>query len=195
MIRKPLAALAVFSVALFLFPLVASAHVEIEAEDAPTNGVVATTIAAENECPDNGTLSSVELDFPATPALTAVTPAPVTGWSFVVTKGADGQSVSKIVWTNDGKVDGDGTFPVEMGTIPDGTTKVDFKALDTCDNGEVTRWVEPGSAFRCCWLRAPACSPSAGRSKASPLLRSCFGSAVPLTPGWFPPVSPSCVWR
>jgi len=144
MIRKPLAALAVFSVALFLFPLVASAHVEIEADGAPENGAVATTISAENECPDNGTLSSVELDFPATPALTEVTPAPVTGWSFVVTKGADGQSVSKIVWTNDGKVDGDGTFPVEMGTIPDGTTKVNFKALDTCDNGEVTRWVEPG---------------------------------------------------
>jgi len=48
--------------------------------------------------------------------------------------GADGQSVSKIVWTNDGKVDGDGTFPVEMGTIPSGTKEIDFKALDTCDN-------------------------------------------------------------
>ena len=69
---------------------------------------------------------------------------PVTGWTAAVTKGADGQSVSKIVWTNSGQVDGDGKFPVEIGTIPDGTKTVDFKALDTCDNGEVTRWIEPG---------------------------------------------------
>ena len=40
MIRKPVATLAVFSVALFLFPLVASTHVEIEADGAPENGVV-----------------------------------------------------------------------------------------------------------------------------------------------------------
>jgi uncharacterized protein YcnI len=144
MIRKSMAALAVFSAALFLFPLVASAHVEIEADGAPTNGVVATTISAENECPNNGKLASVELDFPATPAITTATPAPVTGWSAAVVKGADGQSVSKITWTNDAKVDGEGKFPVEMGTIPSGTKEIDFKALDTCDNGEVTRWIEPG---------------------------------------------------
>jgi len=139
-----MAALAVFSAALFLFPLVASAHVEIEADGAPTNGVVATTISAENECPNNGKLASVELDFPATPAITTATPAPVTGWSAAVVKGADGQSVSKITWTNDCKVDGAGKFPVDMGTIPSGTKEIDFKALDTCDNGEVTRWIEPG---------------------------------------------------
>jgi uncharacterized protein YcnI len=139
-----MAALAVFSAALVLFPLVASAHVEVQADGAPTNGVVATTISAENECPNNGKLTSVELDFPATPAITTATPAPVTGWTAAVAKGADIQSVSKITWTNSGNVPGAGKFPVEMGTIPDGTKKLDFKALDTCDNGETTRWIEPG---------------------------------------------------
>src|SRR3954451_21185291 len=129
MIRKSMAALAVFSAALFLFPLVAGAHVEIEADGAPDNGVVAVTVKAENECPSNGKLTNVELDFPATPALTTATPATVTGWPAVVTKGTDGQSVSKVVWTNTGQVDVDGTFPIDLATIPDGTTSVKFKAL------------------------------------------------------------------
>jgi uncharacterized protein len=144
MIRKSIAALAVFSAALVLFPLVAAAHVEIEADGAPVNGVVQATVSAENECPQNGKLTNVELDFPASPRLTSVTPAAATGWTSAVTKGADGQAIEKIVWTNTGQVDGDGTFPMELGPIPAGQKTVDFKALDTCDNGEVTRWIEPG---------------------------------------------------
>ena len=144
MIRKSMAALAVFSAALVLFPLVAAAHVEIEADGAPDNGVVATTVSAENECPNNGKLTDVELVFPASPALTTATPAAVTGWTAAVAKSADGQSVEKVIWTNTGQVDGDGTFPLEIGTVPTSAKAVDFKALDTCDNGEVTRWVEPG---------------------------------------------------
>jgi len=144
MIRKTMAALVVFSAALILFPLVAGAHVEIEADGAPVSGVVKTTVSAENECPDNGKLTNVELDFPATPALTTATPAAVTGWTAEVTKTSDGQSVEKVTWTNTGQVDGDGTFPLEIGTVPTTAKAVDFKALDTCDNGEVTRWVEPG---------------------------------------------------
>jgi uncharacterized protein YcnI len=144
MIRKSIAALVVFSAGLVLFPLVAGAHVEIEADDAPTNGVVKVTVVAENECANDGKLTSVELDFPATPVLTTATPEAAEGWTSAVTKAADGQAVEKIVWTNTGQVDGDGTFPIELGTIPDGQKSVNFKALDTCDNGEVTRWVEPG---------------------------------------------------
>jgi len=139
-----MAALVVFSAALILFPLVASAHVEIEPVNAPVNGAVTTSVSAENECPNNGKLTSVELDFPATPAITTATATPVTGWTAAVVKGADGKSVSKITWTNSGNVPGAGKFPIELATIPDGTTKVDFKALDTCDNGETTRWIEPG---------------------------------------------------
>jgi uncharacterized protein len=144
MIRKCMTALVVFSAALVLFPLVASAHVEIEADGAPSNGAVAVTIAAENECANNGKLTNVELSFPETPALTTATPATVTGWTAEVTKRAGSENVEKVVWTNTGSVDGDGTFPLELATIPTSEKTVEFKALDTCDNGEVTRWVDPG---------------------------------------------------
>jgi uncharacterized protein YcnI len=144
MIRKSLAALAVFAVALVVFPLVAAAHVEIESDSAPANGAVATTVSAENECANNGKLTSVELDFPATPAMTTATPATVTGWTAAVTKKTGSESIEKVTWTNTANVGGDGTFPLEIGTVPTGTKSVEFKALDTCDDGEVTRWVEPG---------------------------------------------------
>ena len=144
MIRKSLAALVLFASALVLFPLVAGAHVEIQADGAPTNGVVTASIAAENECANNGKLTNVELDFPATPELTTATAAPATGWTAEVTKKAGSEAVEKVTWTNTDKVDGDGKFSLELGTIPDGQKAVNFKALDTCDDGEVTRWIEPG---------------------------------------------------
>src|SRR4029079_7584051 len=101
-------------------------------------------VKAENECPDNGKLTSVELDFPETPALVMATPSAVTGWSPVVNHRSGTENTESIVWTNSGQVDGDGTFPIELASIPEGQKTIDFKALDTCDNGEVTRWIEPG---------------------------------------------------
>ena len=144
MIRKSLAALVLFASALVLFPLVAGAHVEIDANGAPTNGVVTASISAENECANNGKLMSVELDFPATPELATASAAPADGWTAAVTKKAGSEAVEKVTWTNTGGVGGDGKFSLELGTIPEGQKAVNFKALDTCDDGEVTRWIEPG---------------------------------------------------
>jgi uncharacterized protein YcnI len=146
MIRKSIAALAVFTGALVLLPLTAGAHVEIGADGAPSNGIVQTTVKAENECKNNGKLTSVELDFPASPALTTATPAAVAGWSAAVSKQTGGANVEKIIWTNSGRVAGGGTFPLELGTIPTGQKTIGFKALDTCDDGEVTRWIEKGES-------------------------------------------------
>src|SRR6478736_4084035 len=125
MIRKSMTAFVLFAATLVLFPLVAGAHVEIE-------------------CANNGKLTSVELVFPESPALDTATPGAVTGWTPEVTKRAGSASVEKVTWTNTGQVDGDGTFPLELGTLPASTKAVNFKALDACDDGEVTRWVEPG---------------------------------------------------
>ena len=66
----------------------------------------------------------------------------MTGWASKVTKKSG--SVEKVTWTNTGQVDGDGKFPLEIGTLPASAKAVNFKALDACDDGEVTRWVEPG---------------------------------------------------
>ena len=75
MIRKSMTAFVLFATALVLFPVVAGAHVEIEADGAPSNGVVTTSVSAENECANNGKLTSVELVFPESPALTTATRA------------------------------------------------------------------------------------------------------------------------
>jgi hypothetical protein len=143
MIRKPLVALAVFAAALVVLPAIAGAHVEVEADGPPAaDGAVAATVSAENEC--EASLANVELDFPASPELTAVSAEPVDGWTAVVTKKAGSEAVEKIVWTNTAAIDGDGDFPITIGPVGAGVTEVDFKALDTCDDGEVTRWVQEG---------------------------------------------------
>jgi uncharacterized protein YcnI len=144
MIRKTITAFVLFASALVLFPVVAGAHVEIEADGAPSNGVVTTTVKAENECANNGKLTRVELVFPESPALTTATPGAVTGWTPEVTKRSGSESVEKVTWTNTAQADGDGTFPLEIGTLPASAKAVNFKAIDACDDGEVTRWVEPG---------------------------------------------------
>ena len=110
----------------------------------PAWPIAATTISAENECANNGKLTSVELDFPTSPALATATAGTVTGWTAQVTKLTGSDSIQKVTWTNTGQVTGDGTFPLQIGDVPAGTKSIHFKALDTCDDGEVTRWVEPG---------------------------------------------------
>jgi uncharacterized protein YcnI len=143
MIRKPLVALAVFAATLVLLPAIAGAHVEIEADDPPAaDGAVNATVFAENEC--TAKLANVELTFPESPELTAVSAEPVDGWTAVVTKKSGSEAVEKIVWTNTAAVDGDGDFPVTLGPVDADVTEIDFKALDTCDDGEVTRWVQEG---------------------------------------------------
>jgi hypothetical protein len=143
MIRKPLVAFAVFAAALVVLPAVAGAHIEVEADGPPaSDGAVAVTVSAENEC--SAKLANVELDFPASPELTAVTAEPVDGWTAVVTKKAGSEAVEKIVWTNSGQVDGDGDYPITIGPVGADVKQIDFKGIDTCDDGEVTRWVQEG---------------------------------------------------
>ncbi len=145
MIRRVSVALAagLFVVA---FPLAAGAHVEIEADGAPTDGVVVTSIAAENECADNGKLESVELLFPESPELTTATAGTVDGWTAAVTKKAGSEAVEKVVWTNTGQVEGDGEYTLTIGTVSADEQQLAFKAIDTCDDGKITRWVEAGES-------------------------------------------------
>jgi uncharacterized protein YcnI len=145
MIRKSFLALVVFATALVMLPAIASAHVEIEADGKPAaDGNIKTTVSAENECANDGKLTNVQLVFPESPSLTVATAETVDGWTATVAKRAGSDAIETVTWVNSGQVDGNGTFPITLGAIPSGTKEVDFKALDTCEDGEVTRWVEPG---------------------------------------------------
>lgn len=142
--RKLAFAATIITAALFALPAVAGAHVEIASDAAPgSDGLVATTVISENECQEE--LKTVELFFPESPDLTVATPAVVTGWTNAVTMKGATQAIASITWTNDGTATGDATFPLVIGPVS-GQSSLQFKAIDTCDDGEIYRWVQEGES-------------------------------------------------
>jgi len=61
----------------------------------------------------------------------------------VVEKNAAGD-VTQVVWTG-GPLTGDNSvkLPLTIGAVPSGTDTVTFKAVQTYDNGDEVRWIEP----------------------------------------------------
>jgi uncharacterized protein YcnI len=145
MIRKSLAAAGVAMVCLFVFAGIAGAHVEISPDGKlAADGTMKATLAVPNECV-NAETKSVELNFPPTPALTTVEVAPMTGFTYANTTGAN-NAVTKLTIT--GTVSGDGEkdqkeFSLTLGSIPPDTTEIKMTALQNCSDGTVIRWVQP----------------------------------------------------
>jgi len=138
----------------------ASAHVSVDAPDATQGGFAKLTFRVPNET-DNLDTTKVQVFFPESQPLAAVSIQPHPGWSYRVktTKldqpitsddGSVTQAVSQIVWTADseasaikpGQFD---EFNVSAGPLPQAPTMV-FKALQTYSDGSVVRWIEtPGA--------------------------------------------------
>lgn len=143
MIRKLVVVGAIITGVVALVAGPAFAHVEIEREGAvSSDGVVHATITVPNEETSAGTVK-VALVFPDTPALNTAQPDPVAGWSFNVEKNAAGD-VTQVVWTGGPLTGSDSvTLPLTVGAVPSGTDTITFKALQTYDNGDEVRWIEP----------------------------------------------------
>jgi uncharacterized protein YcnI len=143
MIRKLAAVGAIVTGVVALVAGPAFAHVEIQRNgQVSSEGVVQATLSVPNEETNAGTVK-VTLVFPKTPGLSTAQPLPIDGWSFNVEKNPAGD-VTQVVWTG-GPLTGDAKveLPLTIGTIPSGTDTVDFKALQTYDNGDEVRWIEP----------------------------------------------------
>ncbi|CAM5631095.1 hypothetical protein SALBM135S_07558 [Streptomyces alboniger] len=82
---------------------------------------------------------------------------PVPGWTAKVTRSKldkpleihgekIDEAVTEVAWTADGKGIQPGSFqkfPVSMGQLPEDADELVFKAVQTYDNKEVVRWIEP----------------------------------------------------
>jgi uncharacterized protein YcnI len=124
----------------------AFAHVEIERDGAVSaGGVVAVTLHVPNEEAGAGTVK-IELVFPGSPTLKTAEAGAVDGWTATVQKSVTG-AVTSITWVG-GPLTGkqEGSFPLSIGNVPNGVDTVDFKALQTYDDGTVVRWIEPTPA-------------------------------------------------
>ncbi|MER7738447.1 YcnI family protein [Streptomyces sp. NPDC096538] len=132
------------------------AHVSVQPEgEAAKGGYAVVGFKVPNER-DNASTTKVEVTFPTDHPLASVMPQPVDGWDIKVTKSRLAkplemhgkkidEAVSKVTWT----AKGDGIqpgffqkFPVSVGTLPEDTDELVFKALQTYSNKEVVRWIE-----------------------------------------------------
>ncbi|MFF7447681.1 MULTISPECIES: DUF1775 domain-containing protein [unclassified Streptomyces] len=134
----------------------AFAHVTVQPEGtAAKGGYAVIDFKVPNER-DNASTTKLEVTFPTDHPLASAMPEPVNGWDIKVTKSTltkpielhgkkISEAVSKITWTADGKGIQPGffeKFPVSVGTLPEDTDELTFKAIQTYSNKEVVRWIE-----------------------------------------------------
>ncbi|MEV0602325.1 YcnI family protein [Streptomyces sp. NPDC050315] len=132
----------------------AFAHVTIQPGQAAKGDYATVDFKVPNERDDASTVK-VEVDLPADHPLASAMPQPVPGWDVKVTKEkldkpieSHGEklteAVTKITWTG-GKIEPGQfqQFPVSIGALPEDADQLVFKALQTYDNKEVVRWIEP----------------------------------------------------
>jgi uncharacterized protein len=134
----------------------ALAHVSVQPEGtAAKGGYAVVDFKVPNERDDAST-TKLEVTFPTDHPLASAMPEPISGWTVKVTKSKldkpielhgekIDEAVSKITWTATGKGVEPGyfqKFPVSVGTLPEDTDELVFKALQTYSNNEVVRWIE-----------------------------------------------------
>jgi uncharacterized protein YcnI len=124
--------------ALVLAVTPAAAHNEWDPETAAPGSVVDLTLFVEDEQPDAGT-TTVELFFPA-PITVAALPA-VPGWTATPMDGELGGPASGVTWAG-GPAPGDVELPIRLGPLPNEPGRLQFKTVQTYDNGEVDRWID-----------------------------------------------------
>ncbi|MGW5969964.1 YcnI family copper-binding membrane protein [Streptomyces sp. NPDC055186] len=150
------AAGAVAGVAVLTLSAPAFAHVTVQPEgEAAKGGYAVVNFKVPNERDDAST-TKLEVTFPTDHPLASVLPQPVDGWDVKVTKSKldkplevhgrkIDEAVTKVTWT----ADDDGIepgffqkFPVSVGSLPEDTDELVFKALQTYSSKEVVRWIE-----------------------------------------------------
>ncbi|GAB7102917.1 YcnI family protein [Streptomyces phaeofaciens JCM 4814] len=134
----------------------AFAHVSVQPEGtAAKGGYAVVDFKVPNER-DNASTTKLEVTFPTDHPLASAMPEPIDGWKIQVTKATlakpielhgkqISEAVSKITWTATGKGVEPGffqKFPVSVGTLPEDTDELVFKAIQTYSNKEVVRWIE-----------------------------------------------------
>jgi len=124
--------------ALVIAAVPAAAHSEWEPATAAPGSVVDLTLFVEDEQPDAGT-TVVELFFPGPITLAALPAMP--GWTATPMDGEVGGPASGVTWSG-GPAPGDLELPIRLGPLPNEPGRLQFKTVQTYDNGEVDRWID-----------------------------------------------------
>ena len=118
----------------------ASAHVSANPSEVASGSFVAITFRVPNES-DSASTTKIEVTFPEAAPFRSVSVQPKPGWTHTETRSGD--SVTSVTW--EGGAIGAGEFDefkVSVGPVPE-VDKLEFKAVQTYDDGEVVRWIDP----------------------------------------------------
>jgi uncharacterized protein YcnI len=116
------------------------AHVEFQPATADAGSTGSFTLFVEDEEPTAGT-SQVRLAFPSDVQITLVELPAVPGWTATVSGGSVGGPVSEITWEG-GPEPGDVTFPLTLGPLPPEAVRLQFKVIQTYDDGTEAAWID-----------------------------------------------------
>jgi uncharacterized protein len=130
----------------------ASAHVHVEVDGEAIAGQPAQLVfEVPNERDDAATVT-IEIQMPSEADLTDVVPEAVEGWTITTTtregSTVDGDVVDIVRWeaTGAGLVGEESAeLPVAVGPLP-AVEFLTFPTIQTYDDGEVVRWIEPAPA-------------------------------------------------
>ena len=131
----------------------AAAHVTVKPDAAAKGSFSVFSFAVPNES-DSASTVKVEVTFPTDHPIAFVSVQPVPGWTWSAEttqlakpmKTEDGeisQVVSKITWTGGSIAPGEfQLFTVSAGPLPTDAKSLEFKAVQTYSDGQLTRWIE-----------------------------------------------------
>jgi hypothetical protein len=136
--RTALIAVATAAASLVMTAAPAGAHNEWEPESAAPGSIASLTLKVEDEQPDAGT-SKVELFFPRPITITEL-PA-VSGWTATPMDGSVGPTAGGVTWQGGPAAD-DLDLPIRLGPLPTEPGRLQFKVVQTYDNGTVDRWID-----------------------------------------------------
>jgi uncharacterized protein YcnI len=149
--RAAVSAVVAAGVALWAGP--AWAHVTVQPGSAAQGGFATFAFQVPNEQDDASTIQ-VEVEFPSDHPIPFVSVEPIAGWTADVETApldtpveSEGEEITEAVTTitwSGGSI-GPGEFQqflVSAGPLPDDTDHLEFKAIQTYDNGDVVRWIQ-----------------------------------------------------
>lgn len=122
-----------------LFATPAFAHVSVNPTEVPAGEAAALTFRVPNETSDANTVK-VEVVLPEGVTFEFVSVKPVAGWTH--TEARSGDAVTGVTWEGGEIEPGEfEEFSISAGPIAGDT--LEFKAIQTYDNGDVVRWIDP----------------------------------------------------
>lgn len=131
--------LGVLAVAFVVVATPAFAHVSVNPSEVPAGEAASLTFRVPNETADASTVK-VEIVLPTGVTFEFVSVKPVPGWTH--TEATSGDTVTGITWEGGEIKPGEfEEFSISAGPIAG--DRLEFKAVQTYDNGDVVRWIDP----------------------------------------------------